>query len=391
MILALVVSLLAGAPSGAAAAMPSDDPPIRVSLNHDGYFQRGDKARVNIELAEDGYVVVLRADADGRVRVLFPLDPGDDAFVRGGRKMEVRGRGDREAFFIDDREGAGLVLAARSATPLRFDEFVRGDHWDYRVLSVGEAGSGDREAALLEIVQRMAPDGHFDYDAVSYTATSQRAYYDDWYHPQYGWPSFGWPHRYGFYSSSCFDPFWYDPVFCGGYYDPFYYRPYRYRPFIFTGGVVIHSRPRYGGGLLIDRVRRPGGLTFKDRLAAAPTVMGVGPRLRVPQGTLLSRTTQTRERNVSAPAPDRGRGRDAFDGSQPARARERAVPAETRRPAAREPERAAPSRGRDSGVSRGGGGGGGGGRSSPSGASRPSGSSGSGRSAPSSGGGRRRP
>src|SRR2546425_7312371 len=32
---------------------------------------------VNTALAEDGYLVVLRADADGRVRVLFPLDPGD--------------------------------------------------------------------------------------------------------------------------------------------------------------------------------------------------------------------------------------------------------------------------------------------------------------------------
>src|SRR2546427_508220 len=53
----------------------TDDPPVKVWLNHDNYFQRGDKARVNVRLADDGYLLVLRTDAEGRVRVLFPLDP----------------------------------------------------------------------------------------------------------------------------------------------------------------------------------------------------------------------------------------------------------------------------------------------------------------------------
>src|SRR5256885_7672045 len=129
MVLSLMVSLLASAPP---EAIRSDDPPIKISLNQDNYFQRGDRARVKVRTAEDGYVVVLRSDAQGRVRVLFPLDPTDDDFVRGGRTLEVRGRGDREAFYVDDADGAGLVLAARSAAPFKFDEFVRGDHWDYR-------------------------------------------------------------------------------------------------------------------------------------------------------------------------------------------------------------------------------------------------------------------
>src|SRR5256885_11926465 len=61
----------------------TDDPPVKVWLNHDNYFQRGDKARVNVRLADDGYLLVLRADAEGRVRVLFPLDPSNDNFTRG--------------------------------------------------------------------------------------------------------------------------------------------------------------------------------------------------------------------------------------------------------------------------------------------------------------------
>src|SRR3989442_3330382 len=91
MVLALMVSLVTAAPSGAAAtALRSDDPPVKGWLNQDNYFVQGDRARVNVKVAEDGYLVVLRADADGRIRVLFPLDPSDDPFVRGGSKIEVR-------------------------------------------------------------------------------------------------------------------------------------------------------------------------------------------------------------------------------------------------------------------------------------------------------------
>src|SRR5256885_13731669 len=319
MMLSLMVSLLAAAPP---EAIRSDDPPIKVSLNQDNYFVRGDRARVKIRTAEDGYVVVVRADAQGRVRVLFPLDPTDDDFVRGGRTIEVRGRGDREAFYVDDADGAGLVLAARSAAPFKFDEFVRGDHWDYRVLSTREAGD-DKEQALLDIVQRMTPDGHFDYDVAHYTVANVDSYssgYNHYYSPfsmrvgfgyDYGWPYYG----YGPYSS-CSDPFFYAPLSCTSFYDPFFYRPYAYRPFIFTGGLVIYGRPRhYGGGLFIDRAQRwaggaGGGLVFKDRFAAAPTVMGVGPRLRIPQGTLLSRTGTGRVVQVSTRSEERRVGKE---------------------------------------------------------------------------------
>src|SRR2546422_10348344 len=119
MMLALMASLLGAAPvTPAAPTAASDDPPIKVWLNQDSYFQRGDKAKVHVKLADDGYLVVLRADAEGRVRVLFPLDPTADDFVRGGNKLEVRGRGDREAFSIDEREGTGVVLAARSRSSM---------------------------------------------------------------------------------------------------------------------------------------------------------------------------------------------------------------------------------------------------------------------------------
>jgi uncharacterized membrane protein YgcG len=359
MLLPLMLSLVGSAlaPANAASArVVSDDPPIKVWLNHDNYY-RGDKARVNARLNDDGYVVVLRADADGRVRVLFPLDPGDDAFVRGGETIEVRGRGDREAFYIDEREGSGLVLAARSATPFKFDPFVRGDHWDYRVLDVRQSGD-DKEAALVDIVQRMT-DGHFDYDVATYVVSAPRAYRD--YYPAYydvgfGW---GWPYRYGYFGS-CYDGFFYDPFYCGSafyspFYNPFFFggfgfgfrRPFVYRPFVYyTGGIAFYNQPH---SLFVNRVR-PGvgsGLYFKDGLGTNVSTGGLAPRPRSP----LNYVTRSDPRAVPVrPAafpvrerPDRSNNAD--------RPNVRNRPDHPDRPAdqprAREPERREPSRGND--------------------------------------------
>lgn len=369
MMLALLLSFAGAAAPNPRAAVRSDDPPVKIWLNHDTY-RRGDKARVNVRLSDDGYVVVLRADTDGRVRVLFPLDPSDDAFVRGGETIEVRGRGDREAFYVDDRDGSGVVLAARSVAPFKFDEFVRGDHWDYRVLTARDAGD-DKEAALVDIVQRMAGDGHFDYDAVTYGVGSERAYYDSYYpsysmvHFGYGWGS---PYGYGYYST-CYDPFFYDPFLC---YDPLFYAPYRYGfTYGFGFGYPYYFRP-YGYGytfyrqprnLFINRLRTGVGvgMSFKDPAGTNRGVGGIGPRFRIPAGTMGTRVRSgvgvrerdarqsDAERRASFPVRDRS-VRDRGDqpdrgvrdrGDRPGR------PADRPAPAAREPSRQGDRRGAD--------------------------------------------
>jgi hypothetical protein len=359
MVFPLLLLLASPAPSPAAAtAVRRDDPPVKVWLDQ-GNYRRGDKAHVNIKLGEDGYVVVLRADADRRVRVLFPLDPGDDAFVRGGPTIEVRGRGDREAFSIDEREGSGLVLAARSVTPFQFDEFTRGDHWDYRVLTTRDGGD-DQEQALLDLVQRMVPDGHFDRDAVHYTVASPRAYYDGAYSPYssslglglgygFGGPrtfsfslAFGDPFffRRFFFRPRCFDPFFFDPFFC----DPFFFDPFFFHRRFFFPRVFVFSRTAFvfrgrtgvvagfpaRRGLLIEHARPE----FRGRfMFRGPTRMReTGPRLRVPTGALRSRTTP-----ATAAGRPRGiaRAPAAPIGDRRQRTVERPVPS----PAARAPER----------------------------------------------------
>ena len=307
MMLALALALIASPSVGSYANPPAvarfkDDPPIQVWLSSDNHFVRGQRAQVFISTAADGYVVVLRADAQGRVRVLFPLDPSNDEVVRGDRKFEVESGGGHEAFTVDDEDGTGVVLAAWSESPFTFDGLVDGDRWDYAALSAlkGSSDSGS-EAGLVEIVQSMAGENQFAYDVATYTVNSVTAYndgsqadgqsndseqtddqenendgrrydgpyyggpyYGPWFGPVYGGVGlsigYGWRHGYVGIGPFC-DGFYWTSWGCG-IYDPFYgprvyrtYRPYVYRPYVYRtygggrlGGVYRGRVIGYGGG-----------------------------------------------------------------------------------------------------------------------------------------------
>lgn len=370
MVLALMFSLVFPTPSDAATVSARvDEPPIKVWLNQDGSYQHGDRARVYMRMVKDGYLVVLRAAPDGRVRVLFPVDPTDNNFLQGDKTIEIRGRGDREAFSIDERNGTGVVLAARSVEQFRFDDFVVGDHWNEAVLDTMRAG-GDVEGALVDIARRMSVDGHFDYDDVRYTVGApSTAYHPDapcygCYSPYDGWPSqfgvgLGFGSRFGFASSACFGPF-FDPFFCDPFFfHPFFFRPVFFRPlffdpffrpviiqtFVFTpfiirhGVVIVFAGGGFTGANRFINRGRPGfrgPFVFKG-LAPGAKVVDVGPRFRIPQGALLNRAVRmsapgslpVRVRELTArPAPTPGRARDGVSthAAGPVQARDRNQP-----------------------------------------------------------------
>src|SRR5262245_16708234 len=128
----LILSLLLAAPLAPAfASAPGTNPPspVRLSLSDDGQFQPGDRARVSVRTEEDGYLLVLRTDVDGWVRVLYPADPFTDNFVRGGQDIDLRDRGGNDyAFSVSRRDGTGAVVAIFSQQPMDFTQFARNDH-----------------------------------------------------------------------------------------------------------------------------------------------------------------------------------------------------------------------------------------------------------------------
>ena len=312
----LLLSLVAADP----AAVAAQDAPVRITLNNDRRFVRGDRAKVKVEVENDGYLVVLHADPDGQLRVLFPLDPTDDNFVRGDRSYEIRGRGDREAFTVDVSSGEGAIFAALSASPFRFGEFVYNDHWDYRALAERELPENP-ESELTDLVRRMAGGGRYEYDYLGYsvfrrddvayggtTVVYRSAYVDSYcggsYYFRYDCDSyyyrprssvligFGYPYRYAFsdpYYYGGYDPF-YDPYYYGHrYYDPYPYRyygrpvgvspryPYRpyspYRPRFLSPGDYKQAGRTWGGESYRDR-------TGSSRTQATHTVYGEPPARR---------------------------------------------------------------------------------------------------------------
>ena len=240
------------AASGAGSAGVADEPAVRVTLNSQNVFDAGDRARVRVRVRDDSYLVVLRADPDGRVTVLFPETPADDDYVHGGEEFDVRSHSSDGSFVVAATRGTGTVYAAVSKDPFKFDQFAsNGAEWNAGAFPDTARGQ-TAEGVMTDVVQAMSSSGgRFDYDLVNYTVTSPRdrtrgtyAYsegppaddYDGNAYPYYG-AGYG---GYG-YGPYC-DPWWGGCPAYGFAYDPWFFDPWFFSPFGFGFG------PRFGFG-----------------------------------------------------------------------------------------------------------------------------------------------
>src|SRR2546426_8652116 len=221
----------------------------------DDAFASGQGARVFFRTEVDAYVTVLRVDTDGRVRVLFPLEPWEDNFARGGREYEVQGGYERDAFSIDDYPGVGYIFAVAATDPFVYDAFETGDHWDYRAIADGRV-HGDPYVALTDLAQRILPADYrdWDYDITPYYVNRHYDYprflcYDC--HTYVSYP------LWSVYDYTCvrFRMVVFD--------DPYYY-PYRY----YGGTRVVFTRP----------YRPEPRFIFKDRQASDAFITRVRER-----------------------------------------------------------------------------------------------------------------
>lgn len=329
---ALLMPTVTAMETPAPAATVQQDPPLQVWLSRQDNLDFGDRVRVYVRVEEDGHLVVLHADPEGRIRVLFPIDPYEDDFIRGGRDFEIRDRRNREAIRTAEEVGYGTVYVAFSKDPFRYGEFSRGDHWDYRSFDDYEI-TDDADAVLTQIAQRMAVGSSFIYETDSYylnpPAAYTRAYrsYRSNYYGRYdhnyglgirigfsfGGPRYyGWPlHPYGRYSylrvgyygydPFYYDPFYYDPFYFGfgyrGFYRGSYYGPsYAYWPSYYSGNSVVRVNYKY-----TIRNRPVVASTYRDR-RLAPSGVLAGARRTTPvtraqprrASTVVARRTPTR-------------------------------------------------------------------------------------------------
>jgi len=318
-----------------------DGPRVNVWLNRDEIYSRGDDARVYFKSDRDAYVTIMRVDTDGRLRILFPIDPWEDNFARGGRTFEVLGRDRDEAFRVDDYPGVGYVFAVASGDPFTYDEIIRGDHWDYRTISDGRI-RGDPYVAVLDMADRIVPAGEYDYDVAEYSVERH-----------YDYPRFVCYDCHAYASWRYWDPY---SAYCSRFriviYDDWYYYPYRRRHY---GGTVI-VRPFRPGPRYVFKDADPRN-DYITRVAARPRDGGDDRRSPVERDRT---STDVGGRGaIPAPVSPRRRSPDASaprTGGDEVRRRP-----ETRKPAEAGPEaqtpseprrRVAPDRTREPGPSR---------------------------------------
>lgn len=179
-----VAALAAAAAWGVVATVPPsrsqevNQAAVEIWTNRDEVFRSGDEVRVYVRSPRNGYLTVLRVDTDGGVRMMMPLSPWDNNYVRGGRRYEIRGPDVDYAFLADASPGLGYLFVVASPDPFDYAELVSGDRWDYRFFADGGRITGDPYVALMDVVDTVVPAGYGDYgyDVLPYNVERVHAY-----------------------------------------------------------------------------------------------------------------------------------------------------------------------------------------------------------------------
>ena len=269
-------------------------PRIEVWTNRgDDPYASGQAARVSFRTEQDAYVTLFRVDTDGRVRVLYPREPWDDNFARGGRDYEVEQRSSRDAFYVDDYPGVGYIFAVAAADPFVYDAIKSEDHWDYRVIADGRV-RGDPYVALTDLAQRIVPDGYadWDYDIAPYYVQQH-----------YDYPRFLCYDCHTYVSYPYWSPYDYTCVrFRIVVFDDPYYYPYRY----YGGTRVVFTRPLRPAPRFIFKDRQ-GSSLFVTRVPQRPVNddrrRDVGVRGRDLGGSIPPPNIQPRQRPITGGGP----------------------------------------------------------------------------------------
>ncbi|MGH7701034.1 MAG: DUF4384 domain-containing protein, partial [Gemmatimonadales bacterium] len=277
---------------------PQGEEAVRLSLNPRTFIRFGEPVRVSVQVARDGFLTVFRADTRGRMHVVFPVEPGDESFVRGGERFRIYGYGGREAFAAFEPEGEGTVLAALSDRPYDFGALSYGNRWSERLMGFDYAGFSRKShvEALSRLVDELAGGAHVDYAVVTYRVWGHDGFYRGRYLSQnacygfgYGLPAF-YGYGYGYRPYQWWSYYPLDWSFYGagfyGYYDPFtlgygYYDPFacsRFGGFFPRTGVVVVIPTR--AGVPVDR----DGFTRK----VGDIVKPLEPRRREPGTTVAT-------------------------------------------------------------------------------------------------------
>ena len=247
----------------ARAQAVADEVGPRVTVTADFDYAGGSReVQARFHMYDDAYVVVGHLDAGGRMKIVFPSQPGDDGFVRGDKVYQVptffAGFADEYAWRYSEYRnryhsvssrndsydaGLGYVFVIASWRPMRLDRIADGNRWQTYDVS-DESYMADPREAIEELGSVIAGDNREAYtiEYAHYTTTNGAMYFlSDFDALNSGcsgyqmFPSL-------FYTPSIFAPFGFGSSYYGSYGCPSYggYGYYGYSGFgrpIYVGGI----------------------------------------------------------------------------------------------------------------------------------------------------------
>jgi hypothetical protein len=242
------------------------------------------RAAFNVE--DDSYVLIGQVDASGEVRVVFPTDPKDDGFVRGGKSYETSeffaGFTDQYRYRFDYTQytrgytpdsydnGVGYVFIVASWRPMHFDKFSDGNEWDSFELADMQS-LRDPRPAIYELASLLAGENR-----EAYTVKFAKYYNTQNYAP-YGngrsalgysmCSGFGYGFPVGFNGLGFGSPFsstYYDSRYTYG--ENFTYRGQQY--LYSAAGDCYYSQPLYYGNPYVIASAVPPVVPTKPHLSA---------------------------------------------------------------------------------------------------------------------------
>ncbi|MBU0985199.1 MAG: DUF4384 domain-containing protein [candidate division Zixibacteria bacterium] len=94
---------------------------VEVWTDHsDGEYYEGDRITIYFRASQDAFVSIYSVDTRGKVNLLFPSDPTEDNFIRGGVNYSIPGKDDDFDFVVDGPEGVEhlQMIGSRERFPI---------------------------------------------------------------------------------------------------------------------------------------------------------------------------------------------------------------------------------------------------------------------------------
>ncbi len=145
--------------------------------HYDGEYYEGDNIVINFRVNRDAFIAIYSIDTRGRVNLLFPADPEDENYIRGGATYSLPGEDDDYDLEVSGPEGFEniQIVASRERFPI--------PNWYH---NSGLIADWDDRADYMDYLN----DTHFvKYGGQRFAYDRAAVYVNEWeeeyYHPVY--------------------------------------------------------------------------------------------------------------------------------------------------------------------------------------------------------------